>query len=370
MIKDCPRKDLKPGMVIAEDVYSKTGQIIIPKDSTLTEPLILRLRFYNITSAPILFPDEPEPVPEPQPAPAPPKGNVQEPTYSQKVVRSKEFQTFQIDYSKVLAIVKQEFENFVFQNISMNTDALLNATKELYMSCKTSLELFDMLHNMRSTKDSVYAHSLNVALISRRIGRWLKLEPTDLDTLTLAGLLHDIGKLKIPEEILNKPDKYTDEEFALVRQHPKFGYDLLKSLSLDTRIKKSALSHHERCDGSGYPMGLTQDDTNDFAMIVAIADVYDAMTAARSYRAPLCPFQVIANFEHDGLSKYKPKYILTFLSHIASTYQNNRVMLNDGRSANIVMLNNNRLSRPIVQFSDNTCLDLSTEPSLHIQSLI
>ena len=111
MIKDCPRKDLKPGMVIAEDVYSKTGQIIIPKDSTLTEPLILRLRFYNITSAPILFPDEPEPVPEPQPAPAPPKGNVQEPTYSQKVVRSKEFQTFQIDYSRVIATVKQEFGN-------------------------------------------------------------------------------------------------------------------------------------------------------------------------------------------------------------------------------------------------------------------
>ena len=291
-------------------------------------------------------------------------------SYSQKVTCSKEFQYFQIEYSKVLAALKSEFEGYVFRNAPMNTELMLNMTRELYLSCKTTLELFDMLHNMRSRDDSVYAHSLNVALISRRIGRWLKMEAAELDTLTLAGILHDIGKLKISDEILNKPDKYTDEEFELIKQHPKFGYDLLKSLPLDAHVKKAALSHHERCDGTGYPMGLTQDDADDYAMIVAIADVYDAMTAARSYRSPLCPFQVIANFEHDGLSKYKPKYILTFLSHIASTYQRNRVILNDGRVANIVMLNNNRLSKPIVQFADNTCLDLSKEPSLHIQSLL
>lgn len=95
-----------------------------------------------------------------------------------------------------------------------------------------------MLHNMRSVEDSVYAHSLNVSLISRRLGRWLKFSPEELDTLTLAGALHDIGKLKIPAEVLNKPGKYTDEEFALVKQHPKFGYDILKSLPLDSHVKK------------------------------------------------------------------------------------------------------------------------------------
>ncbi len=227
-----------------------------------------------------------------------------------------------------------------------------------------------MLHNMRSIEDSIHAHSLNVALIARRIGRWLKFDGNELDNLTLAGLLHDIGKAKIPADLLNKPGKYTDEEFALVKQHPQFSYDLLADLPLDNHIKMAALSHHERCDGSGYPSGLTQNDTDDYAMIIAIADVYDAMTAARSYRAPLCPFQVIDNFEKDGLSKYKPQFILTFLSHIANTYQNNRVMLSDGRAANIVMLNNNRLAKPIVQLLDGTCIDLSTEPSLHIQSLI
>ena len=120
-----------------------------------------------------------------------------------------------------------------------------------------------------------------------------------LDTLTLCGLLHDIGKLKIPDEILNKPGKYTDEEFDLVKRHTKFGYELLKTLNIDPHIKKAALLHHERCDGSGYPLKATQKDLDDFSMVVAIADVYDAMTAARSYRAPLCPFQVIERFEQE-----------------------------------------------------------------------
>ena len=121
---------------------------------------------------------------------------------------------------------------------------------------------------------------------------------------------------------------------------------------------------------SGYPLKATQKDLDDFSMVVAIADVYDAMTAARSYRAPLCPFQVIERFEQEGLQKYKPKFILTFLQHIASTYQNNRVLLSNGQSANIVMLNQQHLARPIVQLNDNSCIDLSTRLDLHIQSIL
>ena len=224
---------------------------------------------------------------------------------------------------------------------------------------------------MRSVDDSIYAHSLNVALITGMLGKWLKMSKEDFDLLILAALLHDIGKAKIPPEILNKPGKYTDEEFALVRKHPTLGYEiLLQYPQLDNRVKNAALMHHERCDGSGYPQNLKGTEIDDFAQIIAIADVYDAMTAARSYRAPLCPFQVIAAFEKDGLAKYNPKFILTFLEHIASTYQQNRVLLSDGRGANIIMLNKQSLSRPIVQLGDGSCLDLSRTPEITIQSLL
>lgn len=357
---------LKPGMITAEPVMTKTGQCILEKGTALNLQRIMRLSFYNIEYVNVEDENKSKKPAEPQEEVSAPVAAVA----AQKVRSTQQFQTFQIDHSFVLTSIRTSFENYVNNGIAPDTEALLASTIELFDSCTTTIELFDMLHNMRCYGDSVYAHSLNVALICRRIGMWLKFEDSDLNTLTLCGLFHDIGKLKIPEELLNKPDKYTDEEFELVKKHPKFSYDLLKTLPLDKHIKMSALSHHERCDGSGYPTGLTQDETDDYAMIVSIADVYDAMTAARSYRAPLCPFQVIANFEQDGLQKYKPKYILTFLSHIANTYQNNRILLSDRRIAKIVMLNQKSLSRPIIQLDDGSCLDLTTDYSIYIKSVL
>ncbi len=356
--------ELHIGMITAEDILSETGQQIIDKGTVLTKRLIMRLTFYKIPSITV----EDEQV-EGQVLTAPETKTVNV-TYSQKLKSSQEFQSFQIDHSLLLATIKDNLEGFVKNGTPIDTSTLLEQTVKLYDSCSTSLELFDMLHNMRSSNDTVYNHSLNVALISRRLGRWLKLDEATQDTITLAGLLHDIGKLRIPDEILNKPGKYTDEEFELIKNHPKMGYDLIEPLALDGRIKKAALAHHERCDGSGYPMGLSQEYTDDCALLIAIADVYDAMTAARPHRPPLCPFQVISNFEQDGLQKYKPKYILTFLQHMASMYQNNRVLLSDGRSANIVMLNQNCLSKPIIQFDDSSCLDLSMQTELSIQAVL
>lgn len=368
MAKYYETTDLKPGMITADAVRTKSGQIIVEKGVSLNERLISHIHFYSIPQA-LICDDSPEKEKEPAPLVIE-KPSAQAPSYSQKIIRSKEFQDFQIAYSKTIGIYRSVFEDSAIRHNPLDCPGLLSATKELYHSCHTSIELFDKLHNMRSLEDSVYAHCLNVALISRRLGRWLKFSPKDLDTLTLAGAFHDIGKLQIPPELLNKPGKYTDEEFTLVKQHTKFGHALLSSFPLDSRIKTAALSHHERYDGSGYPSGLSQDDIPDFAGIIAITDVYDAMTAARSYRAPLCVFEVIENFERDGLSKYNPKFILTFLSHIAETYRDNRILLNDGRIANIVMLNQNHYSRPIIQFMDGTCTDLSKEPSLHIQAVL
>ena len=162
----------------------------------------------------------------------------------------------------------------------------------------------------------------------------------------------------------------TDEEFALIKRHPQFGFDLIKDLQIDSRIKRTALMHHERCDSSGYPSQLDCALIDDFAMITAIADVYDAMTAARRYRAPLCPFAVISSFESEGFTKYNTKFLLLFLKKLATTYQNNRVMLNDSRFCNIVMLNPHELSRPIVRFDDGSILDLSTNREFFIKSVM
>lgn len=105
--------------------------------------------------------------------------------------------------------------------------------------------MFDMLHNMRKITDSTYAHSLNVSLISRMIGMWQDYNADDLETLTLGGLLHDIGKSKIPPEIINKPGRLTPEEYELVKKHSEYGYELLKNQNVSVRIKKNC-SHPSR----------------------------------------------------------------------------------------------------------------------------
>lgn len=388
-MKNIKFADLKLGMVTAAPVKTKRGQELIPAGTALTRQLISRLEFYSIGSVcidetSILTEEEvqaalqaamvqkreqatTEPKAEaPQPKIASPQNEV---AYSQKVKRSKSFQEYSLHSTIVAKTLQDQLEGFIRDKQPMDFDALLTAVKSLVTPGQTVIQYFDILHNLRSSDDSVYSHSLNVAMISRILGKWLKWCASDLDSLVIAGLLHDIGKLMIPPEILNKEGKLTDEEFEMIRWHPRAGYELIKDLKIDSRIKKAALQHHERCDGTGYPMKASEIMLDDFAMVIAIADVYDAMTAARKYRAPLCPFQVIREFERDGYHKYKTEFLLTFLQHIASTYQNNRVILSNGQAAKIILLNQNSLSEPLVQLNDGSCIDLVSSP-LYIQSIV
>lgn len=357
-------EDLHPGMRTAKPVYTNRGQLIIEEGTTLTTALISRLFFYGIESANV---EELQMV----------KEEAEEETvfvprtsYSQQVKRRPEFMRFQIDYTKHLGAVKDSFESIYNSDGDIDTDELLEGTSELLSKASTTLGLLDMLHNMRQIDDSIYAHSMNVALISRTIGEWLHFSEKDLELVTLCGMLHDIGKTALPAELINKPERYTDEEYAKVQQHTLFGYKILKDLPLDIHIKRTALMHHERGDGSGYPQGLKEGEIDQFAQIVAIADVYDAMTAARPYRAPLCPFQVIEAFEKEGLQKYHPQYILTFLKRIANSYQHNRVLLSNGQSGTIVMINPKHLTQPMLQMDDGSIFDLTEYQNLAITKII
>lgn len=379
MIIKLSQKELKPGIIAIKPIMTPSGQVLAPAMTELTRQIINKMKLYNVDCA---FVDSNDPLVialglssshAEKPAEEKKVITYKEETQSnsQRMIVSKEFKGFQLDYLLYIEQLKSTFSNIIqTPNYTINTAELIEKMAPLYTSRNTIVELFDMLHQMHTLSDSIYAHCVNVALISRMIGRWLHLDRHELDVLTCSGLLHDIGKLAIPDDILNKPGKLTDEEFALIKAHPSIGYNMLRNKDIDTRIKQAALMHHERYDGSGYPNQLTSEFLSDFAMIVAIADVYDAMTAARSYREPLCPFQVIEKFEQEGFQKYHTKYIYVFLHHIASTYQSNRVMLNDGRSCKIVMLNQNTLSKPIVQFDDGMCLDLSGQKELYITKVL
>lgn len=366
--------ELEPGMIVAEDVFRSNGTLLFPKHTMLNELMIAKLPLYNIMELPIVD----GPIEKPKidieklvelAKKEAEKKNAQSATnsYAQKLKSSDEFKDFNQKYNDVVKKISDNIGAFVSGNTSLDYDSLISDTLDLMNG--STVSIFDMLHNIQVHDDSVYEHCTNVALISATIGKWLSLSETDIRNLTLAGLLHDIGKLSLPAELLNKPEKLTSEEFEIIKSHPKKSYEFIRELPLDIRIKEASLLHHERCDGSGYPFGIPGNKISVYAKILAIADVYDAMTSPRSYRSALCPFKAIQVFESEGLYKYDPKFIMTFLEHIGSSYLNNNVLLSDGRTGEIVMLNKLVLSKPMIK-CNGEFIDLTKHPELTIESII
>lgn len=362
-------KDLSAGMVTAEPVYSKTGQLLFPANTILTSQQITYLEYYGVESISVIPEKD---INDASLDSASPVSEATQETYAQKVKKSRKFHEFKVDFNKKTNMLKDYYKKLIDKKEPLEPDALLDQVSSLYSNHLTSLSVFDMLHNMRQIDDTTYAHSINVAIISRMMGEWLDISGEDLEALTLAGLLHDLGKCLVDPKILTKPGPLTDEELRQIQEHPNLGLKVLREnqSDIDERVCSAVLMHHERCDGSGYPSGLKGNEISDFAKIVAIADVYDAMTSNRCYRKGICPFEVISTFERKGFERYETKYLLPFLHHIIDTYIGNSVLLNDGSSGKIIMINRQFLARPIVSTAAVTYLDLSKHPELYIQAII
>lgn len=350
--------ELFPGMITAEDVYTYNNQLILQRGTVLTDKTITKLEFYSIFS--VRVEDK---------MPEKPKSKVDEP-FSIRLKSSPEFRSFKNNYDSELEGLQNTFNDLAAKNAEIDVNLLLSRSLSLMENVKSgSFSVLDMLHNMRDYDDLTYAHSMNVALICNVFASWLNMSLQDIELATICGLLHDIGKLKIPDSIIKKPAKLTDSEYEIIKTHPLEGYNILNRLDLNDHIKNTALMHHERCDGSGYPLNMTSAAIDPFAKMVAIADVYDAMTSARIYRGSQCPFTAIELFEQEGLCKYDPRFIMVFLQHIVNSYLQNRVRLSDGREGTIVYINSKFLSRPLVKCGDDV-VDLSTNMKLSIDAII
>lgn len=368
--------NLVPGMISAEDVYSYNNQLILPKGTELTDKIITRLEFYSVLAIKVedkMASEVGSSVDESLDGASNEtsfSSITENLSYSEKIKATTQFKEFKKNFVENTEALQGNLRKIVEDNAPINADELLSSVSNLISESSTSIGIFDMLHNMRNYDDLTYVHSMSVSLICNIFGKWLGYSEDDIRILTLAGLLHDIGKLTIPEAIIKKPGRLTDQEFNIIKTHTVQGYNILKKQDIDERIKAAALMHHERNDGSGYPLGYPDEKIAEFAKIVAIADVYDAMTAARVYRGPLCPFKVVAIFEAEGLQKYDSRFILTFLQHISETYMNNRVSLSDGTVGDIVMINKNALSRPMIKTLDGQFVNLVDRTDLTIENFV
>lgn len=224
--------EVKPGMVIAEDLYNPAGQLVLPAGFVLDEATISKLEYYTILEVPI--DDSPAPAAKPAPVKANQASND---SYSNKIKNSEDFKHFKADYEASISTLTSVITQSIASGQPIDTDSIYKDTAGLITSSKNTIHIFDIIHNLRNYDDITSTHSLNVALISNILGKWLGITGDDLKVLTVAALLHDIGKFTIPKEILNKPGRLSDEEYQLMKEHVKRGYDILRNQPLDIRIK-------------------------------------------------------------------------------------------------------------------------------------
>ena len=351
---------LVPGMIIAKDVHNANNILVMGKNTVLTDESITKLTFHSIYS--VYIKEEVAEVPK-------------KPTYERTYVPSKikespEFKAFKENYEKEVENLEVTFQDIIAQQSKkIGISELCKKASCMLDDTRGGIHVFDILHNMRDYDDSTFNHSMNVALICNVFADWMHMSSMEKEIATVCGLLHDIGKLRIPDKIVKKTSRLTDEEYDLIKTHPMEGYNILFESHFIASIQNAALMHHERSDGSGYPLGLKGNQIDKFAKMVAIADVYDAMTAARVYRGALCPFKVIEMFEQEGLSMFDPEYILVFLENIVQTYIKNWVRLSNGREGEIVMLNKHKLSRPVI-LCGTEFINLAEHPEISIEEIL
>ncbi|WP_031483165.1 HD-GYP domain-containing protein [Maridesulfovibrio frigidus] len=214
-----------------------------------------------------------------------------------------------------------------------------------------------------------YTHSINVNLFSILLGKDMGLDREQLQHLGIAALFHDVGKGRVPSEVLNKPGKLTEDEFDIMKGHPLLGLKVLRSVDgLSPEILRGVVEHHERFNGTGYPRQLEGDGIHPYGRMIAIADVYDALTSVRVYKKAMTAAKTLTLMYKWKGTDFDPVYLNRFVRVIGIYPPGSFVQLNDERYALVLETNENAPLKPMVKILfdkrrkplRHECIDLST----------
>ncbi|BFH70060.1 MAG: HD domain-containing protein [Paenibacillus dendritiformis] len=231
---------------------------------------------------------------------------------------------------------------------------------------KAERDVVSLLLMMGTEEDCAYQHSVQVGMLSYYLAKWLNYNETDAVRVGKAGFLHDIGMALVDADTSSPARGIPGEEEAEKRKkHTRFGCDLLRGTYEDEWLYLAALQHHERMDGSGYPLGLKEDEIHPVSRIVAIADVYSEMTSACSGLQKQNLFCVLRELHAMSFGQLDPTMTHTFIRNMVPNFLHKQARLNDGRTGVIVMSNQTELFRPLVQI-DQEFVDLAQRRQLEI----
>ncbi|MFC5451991.1 HD-GYP domain-containing protein [Paenibacillus aestuarii] len=320
-----------PGMRLAKNIYNEDGMVLLAVNVELTQRLIDRLFSHGLDYVYISDPRTDDIVLEEM---------ISDETRNKAIVEVRNtFRKVTENAHKRGAVSYYDMGRKFRDIMKMMIDDL-----------STHRGAMVMLNNMNIKDDYLFQHSVNVGIYAIMLGISFGYSRENLETLGLGALLHDIGKMKVPLEILRKPGSLTDAEFEEMKNHTVYGFQLLKDEpNVPLLSAHCALQHHERMNGSGYPRGLHDVDINEFARWVGLVDSYDAMTTTRVYRRPLLPHEAMEQLFTGSATLYDQSQIALFRDKIAIYPLGIAVKLNTGEQGIVSKLNIAIPHRPVVR---------------------
>lgn len=316
------------GMELGKTIYSDAGAVLLTEGMILKQSYIDRLMFSNISE--IYIQDE----------------------FSKDI----EIKDIISDRTRVEAkiLVKSMMEDYKKRS-RFNADGAKLIVDHMLDELLTTRDIMINLSDIKTTDDYTFAHSVNVCILSLITGVKMGLNQLRMRDLGVGALLHDIGKTTIPEELIKKPTSLTVEEFEIVKQHTVTGFNILKSdVNVSTTSAYVAFGHHERYDGSGYPNGAKGEDIHQFARIVAIADVFDALTSDRVYRKKYKTHEAAEYLTTASNQLFDPEILECFIKNIAYYAIGTSVLLDSGEKGIVVDCNSSFATRPVVRIIYNS----------------
>lgn len=351
--------ELRLGKVIAEDIFVNTQYPIIPKNTKISYEHLHVFNAFNISNVLVFKEAGASTSPEKE---------------SDEVIVEvpiPHVTPFERHYEDAIAQVKKEFTNW-------QAGAKIDITKVRGMMLpliEGVLEdrsyIFD-LNSYSNPRDYLYHHSIATGLISGIITQKLGYERGIAIQMAIAGMLADCGMAKIPVRIRDKKTTLTQDEFLEIRKHPIYSYQMVKDLTaLKSDMKVAIFQHHERLDGSGYPKGDRGSSISLYSQIIAVADVFHAMTSERLYRTKQSPFKVIEMIKESEFGKFDIKIVQALIDIVADLPIGTKVELSNLEQGEVIFINQYAPTRPMIKLiNTGEIIDLSAIRSFHIARVI
>jgi len=355
------------GCIVSEDVFGRTSHPIVKKNTVLTNQLIDILRLFLISTV------EVEKILVTGDSYIPPDVIQSEMTIK-AAVNTKNNNDSEVDFTKQFLYASQEY-NKQFQlwqsgipiNMSKIRFLLLPLLNEGMID---SSEIF-VIHHLSNNESYPYQHAVAVGLLCGYIANKLKYPKGEVVQAALAGILADCGMAKINPRILQKKSALTIQEFAEVKNHPKYSYHMVHDLPLlKEGAKIAVLQHHERLDGSGYPISLKSNQIHPIAKIIAVADTYHAMTSERLYRKKQSPFRVLELMKQDYFGQFDLAALRALSSGIINFSIGSKIKLSNGWFGEVLFITEKSPTRPLIKlFDTEEILNLEENRNLYIEEI-